>query len=131
MTAPAIPVLLVGNFLSHANGSRGICEELAQRLPAAGCAVVTTSSKPCRRSSIAAPIPPNPAPTITTFIGRPVATADSLRDHFDPDQVVGAVEPEVGAREALLELARQPLSGVGDHGRRGIAPGDSLREGRP
>lgn len=40
-----LPVLLVGNFLSEAGGSRGICEELAARLPGAGCAVVTTSSQ--------------------------------------------------------------------------------------
>jgi glycosyltransferase involved in cell wall biosynthesis len=39
------PVLLVGNFLSAAGGSRGVCEELATRLPAVGWAVLTTSSK--------------------------------------------------------------------------------------
>ena len=36
----------VGNFLSHANGSRGICEDLALRLPDAGWQVFCTSSKP-------------------------------------------------------------------------------------
>ncbi|MDB6121297.1 MAG: putative glycosyltransferase [Pedosphaera sp.] len=43
-----IPVLLVGNFLSAAGGSRGVCEELAVRLAANGTTVFTTSSQPMR-----------------------------------------------------------------------------------
>lgn len=43
-----VPVLIIGNFLSHAGGSRCVCEELAQRLRATGRRVLTTSSrKPC------------------------------------------------------------------------------------
>src|SRR5579872_5469550 len=41
-------VLLVGNFLSSAGGSRGVCEELALRLAAGGSPVVTASDKPAR-----------------------------------------------------------------------------------
>ena len=45
----SIPVLLVGNFAGGGSaGVRGVCEELALRLPHAGCPVVTTSSKPSR-----------------------------------------------------------------------------------
>jgi glycosyltransferase involved in cell wall biosynthesis len=40
-----VPVLIVGNFQSDGSGSRSIAQELAMRLPAAGCPVVTTSSK--------------------------------------------------------------------------------------
>lgn len=39
-----IPVLLVGNFLSATSGTRSVCEDLALRLPQAGCPVVTTST---------------------------------------------------------------------------------------
>ncbi len=45
MTTSPVPVLLVGNFLSGRGRCRSICEELAARLPQAGCPVVTTSSK--------------------------------------------------------------------------------------
>lgn len=38
-------VLLVGNFLSASGGSRGVCEELAERLGTAGWSVVTASNK--------------------------------------------------------------------------------------
>jgi len=38
--------LLVGNFLSHKTGSRGICEGLAARLPDVGWQVLCTSPKP-------------------------------------------------------------------------------------
>ncbi len=41
-------VLLVGNFLSAAVGNRGVCEDLAERLRAAGWDVLTTSSRPAR-----------------------------------------------------------------------------------
>jgi glycosyltransferase involved in cell wall biosynthesis len=42
-------LLLVGNFLSHAWGTRGVCEDLAERLREAGWArVLTTSHKPGR-----------------------------------------------------------------------------------
>ncbi len=44
----SVPVLIVGNFLSGANGSRGVCEELAQRLKARGWPVLTVSSQPGR-----------------------------------------------------------------------------------
>ena len=44
----SIPVLLIGNFLSGANGSRGVCEELAARLSADGWAVLTASAKAAR-----------------------------------------------------------------------------------
>jgi glycosyltransferase involved in cell wall biosynthesis len=43
-----VPVLLIGNFLSGANGSRGVCEELAARLTARGWPVLTASAKPAR-----------------------------------------------------------------------------------
>ena len=38
-------VLLVGNFLSEAVGTRGVCEELADRLRGAGWCVLTTSAR--------------------------------------------------------------------------------------
>ncbi len=41
-------VLIVGNFLSGAEGSRGVCEELCMRLAANGWSVVTTSSRKSR-----------------------------------------------------------------------------------
>jgi glycosyltransferase involved in cell wall biosynthesis len=41
-------VLLVGNFLSGTKGGRTVCEELALRLPQAGCSVLTTSAEPRR-----------------------------------------------------------------------------------
>lgn len=41
-------VLLVGNFLSVSKGVRGVCEDLAQGLMAAGWSVTTTSSRPGR-----------------------------------------------------------------------------------
>ncbi|HLH20646.1 MAG TPA: glycosyltransferase family 4 protein [Bryobacteraceae bacterium] len=41
-------VLLVGNFLSAAVGNRGVCEDLAERLRAAGWDVLTTSSRLAR-----------------------------------------------------------------------------------
>ncbi|CUS34884.1 Glycosyl transferase group 1 [Candidatus Nitrospira nitrosa] len=41
-------VLLVGNFLSASKGVRGVCEDLAQGLKAAGWSVTTTSSRPGR-----------------------------------------------------------------------------------
>jgi glycosyltransferase involved in cell wall biosynthesis len=40
-----VPVLIVGNFLSGSTGSRGVCEDLAERLVRAGWSVVTTSNK--------------------------------------------------------------------------------------
>ncbi|MEI8313919.1 MAG: glycosyltransferase family 4 protein [Verrucomicrobiota bacterium] len=42
---PRRAVLLVGNFLSGDGGSRGVCEELAERLAMAGWAVLTASNK--------------------------------------------------------------------------------------
>lgn len=36
-------VLIIGNFLSHANGSRGVCEDLADRLQEIGWRVLTAS----------------------------------------------------------------------------------------
>lgn len=39
-------VLLVSNFLSASGGSRGVCEDLAERLSHAGWSVTTTSDKP-------------------------------------------------------------------------------------
>ncbi len=41
-------MLLIGNFLSASGGSRGVCEELAIRLPEADWSVLTTSRKPGR-----------------------------------------------------------------------------------
>jgi glycosyltransferase involved in cell wall biosynthesis len=38
-------VLFIGNFLSAAGGSRGVCEELADRLPSLGWRVLTTSNR--------------------------------------------------------------------------------------
>lgn len=43
-----ISVLLVGNFLSGTSGSRGVCEELAERFMMVGWTVFTTSRKPGR-----------------------------------------------------------------------------------
>lgn len=40
------PVLMVGNFLSATHGVRGVCEELAARLPLSGWPVLTTSHEP-------------------------------------------------------------------------------------
>lgn len=39
---------MVGNFLSNAGGSRGVCEDLSARLLRAGWQVITTSSRPGR-----------------------------------------------------------------------------------
>ncbi|MFN7926770.1 MAG: glycosyltransferase family 4 protein [Blastocatellia bacterium] len=44
MTRPKL--LMVGNFLSATHGVRGVCEELALRLPPLGWPVLTTSSQP-------------------------------------------------------------------------------------
>jgi glycosyltransferase involved in cell wall biosynthesis len=44
--------LLVGNFLSSSGGSRGVCEDLAERLQAAGLDVISTSDKPARFSRL-------------------------------------------------------------------------------
>ncbi len=41
-------VLLIGNFLSAIRGTRGVCEDLALRLKAAGWSVITTSFRPGR-----------------------------------------------------------------------------------
>lgn len=44
-------VLILGNFLSGAGGSRGVCEDLSERLRRVGWGVVTASSfrnRPCR-----------------------------------------------------------------------------------
>lgn len=42
------PVLLVGNFLSSSVGTRGVCEELADRLERMGWPATTTSTRPGR-----------------------------------------------------------------------------------
>lgn len=42
---PQPHILIVGNFLSAKGGSRGVCEELAIRLPERGWPVITTSSR--------------------------------------------------------------------------------------
>lgn len=41
-------VLIVGNFLSSTGRTRGVCEDLAERLSAAGWRTVTTSTQPGR-----------------------------------------------------------------------------------
>jgi glycosyltransferase involved in cell wall biosynthesis len=46
-------VLLVGNFLSGSVGTRGVCEELAERLAGCGWRVLTTSAKPGRAARLA------------------------------------------------------------------------------
>lgn len=46
-------VLLVGNFLSATKGVRGVCEDLAQELKAAGWSVTTASSQPGRFARLA------------------------------------------------------------------------------
>lgn len=43
-----LPILLIGNFLSDVGRSRGVCEDLAERLSAAGWPVLTTSGEPRR-----------------------------------------------------------------------------------
>ena len=47
------PILLVGNFLSGANGTPGVCEELAARLTGRGWPVLTSSDKPARLPRLA------------------------------------------------------------------------------
>jgi len=47
------PVLLVGNFLSASKGTRGVCEDLALGLKAAGWSVITTSARPDRLARLA------------------------------------------------------------------------------
>jgi glycosyltransferase involved in cell wall biosynthesis len=47
------PVLMVGNFLSATHGVRGVCEELAARLPPLGWPVLTTSSEPRKAARVA------------------------------------------------------------------------------
>ena len=47
------PVLLVGNFLSATKGTRGVCEDLAVGLKAAGWKIMTTSSCPGRVGRLA------------------------------------------------------------------------------
>jgi glycosyltransferase involved in cell wall biosynthesis len=42
--ADRVPVLIIGNFLSGATGSRGVCEDLAAKLEQAGHKVFTASS---------------------------------------------------------------------------------------
>ena len=44
-THPSSSVLIIGNFLSDSNHTRGVCEELAQRLTEAGWQVTTASNK--------------------------------------------------------------------------------------
>ena len=51
MTKPGI--LLVGNFLSTSGFTRGVCEDLAERLTQAGWPVITTSHKPARLPRLA------------------------------------------------------------------------------
>ena len=46
-------LLLVGNFLSTVGLNRGVCEDLAERLQAAGWQVITTSGKPGRLARLA------------------------------------------------------------------------------
>lgn len=46
-------VLIIGNFLSAAGGSRGVCEELAPRLSGAGWQVLTASDRPGRLDRLA------------------------------------------------------------------------------
>ena len=46
-------VLLVGNFLSATNGTRGVCEDLAVGLKAIGWKVITTSEHPGRVARLA------------------------------------------------------------------------------
>jgi len=52
MNAPSLPVLLVGSFRATAEAPRGVCDELAARLPQAGCAVLTTSTKRAKVSRL-------------------------------------------------------------------------------
>src|SRR5260370_25831079 len=47
------PILMVGNFLSSSVMTRGVCEELAARLSAAGWPVLTTSNKRHRVTRLA------------------------------------------------------------------------------
>jgi len=46
------PVLIVGNFLSHSTGTRGVCEDLAERLARRGWRVLTTSDRPGRTARL-------------------------------------------------------------------------------
>lgn len=50
---PLPRVLIVGNFLSGQNRTRGVCEDLALHMRQAGWSVVTTSSKPTRAARLA------------------------------------------------------------------------------
>jgi glycosyltransferase involved in cell wall biosynthesis len=47
-TQGPVPILLVGNFLAGKYGTRGVCEDLALRLSAAGHPVISTSNKVSR-----------------------------------------------------------------------------------
>src|SRR5262252_537843 len=47
------PLLIIGNFLSEAGGSRGASEEFAERLRGNGCGVLTTSWKPAKIARLA------------------------------------------------------------------------------
>lgn len=42
------PVLIIGNFLSQKRTTRGVCEDLAEKLAANGWSVITTSSRESR-----------------------------------------------------------------------------------
>ena len=86
------------------------------------------SSKPCRFSSIAAPIPPKPAPTITTRIGGisvpgggglhatvgPMSATMPAPQHIDRDRVAALMERE----RALL---RERTAKSGDYFKRASA----------
>jgi glycosyltransferase involved in cell wall biosynthesis len=88
-------VLLVGNFLSASVGTRGVCEELAVRLPDTGWSVLTTSSKPARVARLV----------------DIVATISSLRRHYDLAQVdvySGAAFIWAEAAAFALRRARKP-----------------------
>jgi glycosyltransferase involved in cell wall biosynthesis len=45
-------ILIVGNFLSHTTGSRGVCEDLAEHLSSSGWTVFTTSDSPDRMARL-------------------------------------------------------------------------------
>ncbi len=94
-TSRPLSVLLVGNFLSAAGGSRGVCEELALRLPQTGCSVMTTSSKRPKLRRLA----------------DMVGTAWRQRDRYDVAQVDVFSGPAFFWAEAVcgtLRMARKP-----------------------
>lgn len=87
----SLRILIVGNFLSHTGGSRGVCEDLALRLQTVGHQVITTSR----------------------YRNRPMRLADMLsttwrkRKHYDVAQVDVYSGPAFFWAEAVCHVLRR------------------------